>query len=108
MGTLIYNRWTDKMTGEDRKVLKVRILQIMDKEDIERLGLDDTYDKRTKTSGQHGDMYQDAPEMYDQTPSSDAFPANVWPNPQRKLRDNVNGDFDGFEDEGDRDPRIPF
>jgi single-stranded DNA-binding protein len=117
MGTLIYNKWQDKMTGEDRKVLKTRILQILNREDIERLGLDDGLAKPSYGAQQMGDVYQESPELDNQMPpaieesSSDRMPENVWPSnpPKRKLNENINGDFDGFaDDEQESDPRIPF
>ena len=115
MGTLIYNKWQDKSTGEDRKILKLRILEILSREDVERLGLDEHFDRTPKRSrNDYSDMYQESPEMYDQVPDSERLRRDVWPDPlppaKRTVRENVNGDFDGFDDDdGDRlDPRIPF
>ena len=126
MGTLIFNKWQDKMTGEDRKILKCRILNIMDRSDIERLGLDDSVERRARESEMNQGNAQVESQIplstfssQGQAPSGDVtqdqegekMPEGVWP--ERKLRENINGDFDGFdgdedEDEDDRDPRIPF
>lgn len=141
LGTLIFNKWQDKMTGEDRKILKCRILEILDRDDIEQLGLDDNIQRKareTESAGYAGEMDQGNAQLEVQLPpsptttvepsgsavtgygnddqqqqeSNNNMPDGVWSDtpPKRKLRENVNGDFDGFEgDEDDeRDPRIPF
>ena len=137
LGTLIFNKWQDKLTGEDRKILKCRILEILDRSDIEQLGLDDSIEKKTRgvdnTAYYNNEMDQGNAQVESQLQmasssidgeaagnegkggqqKSDIMPEDVWGAPrQRKLRENVNGDFDGFEgdDENDdeRDPRIPF
>ena len=126
MGTLIFNKWTDKVTGEERKIFKLRVLEILDKADIERLGLDDNLEKKARGAGKRSlaGGQQEAPDMesqvadsFTQAPSTRSVPSSVWPKPKssppaasafgkRKLADNINGDFDGFDD--DADPRIPF
>jgi hypothetical protein len=34
LGTLIFNKWTDKATGEEKKQFKVRLLKVMSAEDM--------------------------------------------------------------------------
>lgn len=82
MGTLILNKWKDKTTGEEKKMLKVRVLEILTREAIGFMGLDDNIEKSAKMNNDEDDM---------------------WPRPDAKsmesqLRKSYNG----------RDPRIPF
>lgn len=34
MGTLLFNKWKDKVTGEERKMFKMRVLKVMSEEEV--------------------------------------------------------------------------
>lgn len=110
---MILNKWVDKASGEERKMLKLRILEILNQSDIERMGLTEDI-RQTSSSGERrpapvkSDMWQESPEVEAQVaPRTIIKQSNMRP-PIRKMTENSNGDFDGFEDFRSRDPRIPF
>ena len=104
MGTILLNKWVDKTTGEDRKALKLRILQLLSPEELEDIEIASgpPEDYSNPTLGGDGDNWGSnfgatAPPIDDQT--------------MRTPRPTFDGASDvsktGGEDE-DRDPRIPF
>jgi single-stranded DNA-binding protein len=115
-GTLIFNKWTDKATGEERKMFKFRMLKLMEREELEQLGFtkDNEGERKQHVSFKTIDTFPDietqVPSKRAPTQSRAAVPSNVWPKPkvapQKKQMDN----FEGIEEEEDfdRDPRIPF
>ena len=124
MGHLIFNKWTDKTTGEERKQYKVRILQLMSPEEIEEIEIasgvaDGDYYNPPIGSGdsQHGHQQgggggatdsqfsNNSPHDEDQTPGS-----GVWGDRPRLSHGDgpsMHGDEDDEDNDG-RDPRIPF
>ena len=129
MGHLIFNKWVDKTTGEDRKQFKLRVLQVMSREEMEEME-SLTYEVPLNMPLDEADGF---PILDDQTQEPDApapaapvtqpaaptqptqptqsaqhsmdqSPAEgVWGTPPTGRSDST----DGMED-SERDPRIPF
>lgn len=105
MGTLIFNKWNDKSTGEERKLNKVRILEFMDKSSIESMGFDEGLEKKRKLSGSHqleSDMFQTSPEVESQ------FAAPMAKKLTKTAKRKLDNDFDDDYNENSKEPRIPF
>ena len=110
LGTLIQNKWVDKTTGDDRKNFKFRILKFLDKSDIEKLDFDRNFE--IESNSFDSQVTNDRSFESQITPEISEVPKSVWPKTKssaknKKLVENSNGDFDGFEDD-QMDPRIPF
>lgn len=70
VGSLIMNKWIDKVTGEEKKMFKARILKVLSSNDmsslVETLGLDSVdsgnmYDQMNQEQLQHQQYDQSAP-----------------------------------------------
>lgn len=124
MGTMIFNKWTDKATGEERKMFKFRMQKLMERDELEELlGLTGEDSPKSDASRKSNaktmlDPYQEIEQQVPKSSSSaqsrgtvsTAVPSNVWPKPKPTTtqKKNSNPDFDSDQDDNGRDPRIPF
>ena len=90
IGKLILNKWTDKTSGEERKLYKSRILKIMQQDELDNITESMELDNENG-SNDFNNYDQEMSNDMDQTP-----PPPPAPTRRRRGVDN------------DRDPRIPF
>jgi len=120
VATLIFNKWTDKTTGEERKMTKVRFTNIMSAEEMaEMLGSSGIED----LSPSYGDdpsgssFASEAPDSFDQTPPPStpmrrpAEATNPAPVPRRPGTQTPRGELDWNDrpaSNSRKGPTIPF
>ena len=91
IGKLIFNKWTDKISGEERKIFKSRILKVMQQDELASITESMELDENGNNDFNNYD--QEMSNEMDQTPP---------PTPSRRRRGNDNDLINN------KDSRIPF
>ena len=116
MGALILNKWVDKQSGEDRKMLKFRILQLMPVDDLKlisnSLGLEDEISMSAQDPFEDNSNFsRNFPPEVDQTRGinkNTGFPPTVHSNSSPAARSSGTRAANSISNPGPPNPTAPL